>query len=194
MLSSRTLDVLNQLHVDNDAPRLILNELALAYSIPYFDLAVGIEAKDGDVSIAGGRVAIALPGGPCLHCMRQLDIDEARFFLSTTEQQAFMREHGYVRGMDVRAPAVVSLNATVAAVAANEFAVFVSGVRPVNVYTDIDLLGGGRSTKSQWITPIRQEVNAECIQCIAAGTGDGVGIERYAITPSREQSRQLSLS
>jgi molybdopterin-synthase adenylyltransferase len=166
---------------DNDAPRLILNELALAYGIPYFDLGSGIEAEHGKVESAGGRVAVVVPGGPCLVCMGQINTEEARFFLSTPEQQAFQIERGYVRGMKVKAPSVVSINAAVAAAAVNEFAIFVSGLRPVNTYTEIDLLGVGRPLRSQWMTPNRVEAKPGCVQCMIAGTGDDAGIDRYGI-------------
>ncbi len=55
--------------VDNDGARLILNELALAYRIPYFDIGVGINASDGTVSEAGSQVDAVIPGGRCLNCM-----------------------------------------------------------------------------------------------------------------------------
>lgn len=168
--------------VDNDGARLILNELALAYEIPYFDLAVGVYAEKGRVEAAGGRLCAVVPGGPCLYCMDEIDPEEARFFLGSAEERAFQIVHGYVRGMNVQAPAVVSLNATLAAMAANEFAVFVSGVRPVNPYTEFDLLGAGRPLKSQWVAPRRVEKLSGCIECTLAGAGDGARIERYVRT------------
>jgi hypothetical protein len=82
--------------------------------------------------------------------MGEIDPTEARFFLSTEEERAFQVERGYVRGMNVKAPAVVSLNAALAAMAVNELAVLVSGVRPVSYYTEFDLLGVGRPVGSQW--------------------------------------------
>src|SRR5207249_1592403 len=129
--------------------RLTLNEIAVAYGIPYFDLAVGIDAEDGRVTGAGGRVAVVLPDGPCIHCMGEIDANEARFNLSAPEEQAQQIARGYVRGMNVRAPAVVSLNGAIAAAATNEFAIFVSGLRPVHPYIELDLLGVGRCIKSQ---------------------------------------------
>jgi molybdopterin/thiamine biosynthesis adenylyltransferase len=167
--------------VDNDGARLILNELALAYGIPYFDLAVGIDAEDGRVSVAGGRVTVVLPGEPCLHCMGEIDLDEARFYLSSKREQDFNIHHGYVRGMLVPSPSVVSLNAAIAAAAANEFAVFVSGVRNVNRYTELDLLGAARPHSSQWLTPRHVKPNPACIQCTVAEKEDSACIERYAI-------------
>ena len=165
---------------DNDGARLVLNEVALAYAIPYFDLGSGIDAQHGKVESAGGRVAVVIPDGPCLMCMGEINTEEARFFLSTPDQQAFQIERGYVRGMNLKAPSVVSLNAAVAAAAANEFAIVVSGLRPLNAFTEIDLLGIARPLKSQWVTPKRVEAHLGCVQCMIAGTGDEAGVDRYA--------------
>jgi hypothetical protein len=63
--------------VDNDGARLVLNELAVSYGIPYFDLGVGIEAPEGRITEAGGQLAVVLPGGPCLLCMEMLDKEAA---------------------------------------------------------------------------------------------------------------------
>lgn len=167
---------------DNDAPRLILNELALAYGIAYFDLAVGIDVEAGRVTTAGGRVAIVRPGGPCLNCMGEIDAEEVRFFLSSPEQQSLQIARGYVHGLDVKAPSVVSLNATVAGLAASEFAVYVSGLRSVNAYTELDLLGTGRAVAGQWVTPRRVQQDPGCVQCAVAGLGDAAGVGRYAVT------------
>lgn len=166
--------------VDNDGARLILNELALAYGIPYFDLAVGIEAADGIVSIAGGRVAIVLPSGPCLKCMGEIDVEEASYFLAPSTEQAQRIKRGYVRGVDIPAPAVVSLNAAIAAMAVNEFAVLVSGIRPVNLFSEYDLMGSGRPVKGQWLTPAHVKSDTDCVQCAVAGLGDKANVERYA--------------
>ena len=69
--------------VDNDGARLVLNELALAYRIPYFDLGVGINATDGVVSEAGGQVTAVVPSGPCLNCMDLIDREEASYILAS---------------------------------------------------------------------------------------------------------------
>jgi molybdopterin/thiamine biosynthesis adenylyltransferase/proteasome lid subunit RPN8/RPN11 len=171
---------------DNDAPRLILNELAVAYRIPYFDLAVGIEVEDGTVKNAGGRVAIVVPEGPCLLCMGEIDVDEARFFLSSPEEQAFQVARRYVKGMQVRVPSVVSLNGVVAGIAANEFAIYIAGLRPINVFTELDVFGVARSVKSQWVTPLQAVANPDCLHCSFAGIGDAAGIERYALTDNQD--------
>ena len=170
--------------VDNDGARLILNELALAYDIPYIDLAVGIDARDGVLSDAGGRVVFVLPGGPCLHCMGEIDQREAYFFLATDEDRRIQIERGYVEGMDVKAPAVVSLNSALASIACNEIAMYVTNGRVVNLYTELDLLGRGRSMKGQWVTPRYVQKFDGCVQGSTAGLADKTNIERYAIVRS----------
>jgi molybdopterin/thiamine biosynthesis adenylyltransferase/proteasome lid subunit RPN8/RPN11 len=183
---SRALDALKGVDVilgcvDNDGARLVLNELAVAYGIPYFDLAVGIDADDGAIEQAGGRLAVVLPGGPCLLCMDEIDRIEARYFLSTPEQQADQRERGYVTGMDIPAPSVVSLNATVASLALNELALYLSGARLVNPLTELDLLGVARPLAAQWAVPQRITRNPGCVTCTQAWLGDASGLSRYAI-------------
>ena len=183
----RVLDALKRVDVlfgcvDNDGARLVLNELAVAYNIPYFDLAVGIDATEGLIGQAGGRLAAVLPGGPCLLCMDEIDRVEARYFLSTPEQQAEQRRRGYVTGMDVPAPSVVSLNGAIASMALNEFAIYVSGSRPVSPLMELDLLGNGRSLAAQWTVPRRVARNPGCVTCAQAGMGDASGLIRYALS------------
>jgi molybdopterin/thiamine biosynthesis adenylyltransferase len=165
--------------VDNDGARLILNELALAYGIPYFDLAVGIQVADGLVTEAGGRVAVVTSEGPCLYCMGEIDPHEAGYFLVTPEQQRVQIQRGYISGLDAKAPAVVSLNGLVAAAAVNEFAVLISGIRPITFFIDYDLLGIGRQTKSQYLTPVSKKKNDSCVECAYRGIGDQAILERY---------------
>lgn len=164
--------------VDNDGARLVLNELALAYRIPYFDLGVGINATDGVVSEAGGQVAAVVPSGPCLNCMGLIDREEASYILASPEEQEFQRARGYVEGMDVPAPSVVSLNGSVVNAAVTEFAVYISGIRSVNYRTDLDLLGTGRMP-AQWVVPTRVRKRKGCVQCVVADQADDADIGRY---------------
>lgn len=183
--SLEALDVLKGVDVifgcvDNDGARLVINELALAYCIPYFDLAAGIIADSNEkINDIGGRVLVVLPGGPCLYCMNEIDISEASFYLASDQEKTERIQRGYVTGVDVPAPAVVSLNGLVASVAVNEFAIYVSGLRKVNVFSSIDVLGIGRATKGQWVTPQLAKGSADCLQCALTGVGDRSNIMRY---------------
>jgi len=166
--------------VDNDGARLILNEFAKAYNIPLIDIAVGIYVEDGTLASIGGRVVIVTSDGPCLYCMGEIDIDEASYFLSSPTNREEQRARGYITGMDVKAPSVESLNAFVSAAAILEFQVLISGIRPVNVYSEYDLLGNGRSTKGQWMTPREVVQQNSCVYCINSGIGANTNIERYS--------------
>lgn len=167
--------------VDNDGARLVLNELCRAYSIPYFDLGVGLEADSGKVISAGGRVASIIPGGPCLRCLGEIDQKEARYFLSSAQDQETERQLGYVEGLDEPAPAVISLNATIASIAVNEFTVFITGARNVSHYLEYDLLGRAYEVPSQRIDRRTESQRSGCVLCAVEGIGDKVEIERYII-------------
>jgi len=172
--------------VDNDGARLVVNELALAYRVPYFDLASGLAAGNGDVS-GGGRVSFVDADGPCLACAGDIDLDEARHHLDSPALQAHRRRAGYVADLEVPAPAVVSVNGVVASVAVNELAMLVSGTRCVPPKIDFDLVGEGRGgNPAQWVTPVRVGRRAGCVECAKAGAGDSTRLDRYheAAAPS----------
>lgn len=181
-----TLDLLKAVDViigcvDNDGARLVLNDLAVAYAIPYLDLGVGIDAHDGNLREAGGRLAAVVPGGPCLLCMDEIDTAEARYFLASPEQQAEQRDRRYITGIDVPAPSVVSLNGSLASAALNELALYISGQRPINPLTEFDLLGTARSVSAQWAVPQRVARNSGCTTCATAGRGDAANVDRYRL-------------
>ena len=172
--------------VDNDGARLILNELARAYDLLYIDLASGINVDDdGSISAAGGRVAVVTPGGPCLTVSGR-SMPKKRGTTSALRKNAPTNPAGYVHGIDVPSPSVVSLNAAVASAAINELAVILSGLRPLNVFTELEVLGTGHQHKGQWMVPRRVAANPDCVACSASGQGDRVHIERY-IHPAYER-------
>lgn len=165
--------------VDNDGARLILNELSLAYLVPLIDCGVEIEVKDGTVHEAGGRANMVLPGGPCLCCMGQIDIEEVRLALASSEEVQNARELGYVRGDPEPSPSVVSLNGLIASTAVTEFLNLVTGLRPPSSFLIYDLLGRGRGRDAQWLAPQKAQKTDGCFECTLEGTGDQVRLERY---------------
>ena len=160
--------------VDSDSARLILNELALAYQVPYIDSGVGIAAIEGRIAEAGGRVIVWVPGRPCLLCAAEIDVRIAAEELENEDQRRFRREHGYVSGADVPAPSVISLNATVASIAVTEFLALATGVRQSQCYTYYDLL-------EQRMGPRIVRANDNCVACAVAAFGDRVNIQRYGL-------------
>lgn len=165
--------------VDNDGARLVLNELALAYEIPYFDIASAIHVSNGGpIESIGARFVAVVGDGPCLHCVDEIDTEEARFYLATPDQRAIARARGYAP--NVKAPAVVSLNGLIASVLVNEFAMWCSGLRPLNRFMELELLDLVRQP-GQWLTPRSgADRRPDCIECTYRGVRDGLALERYS--------------
>ena len=165
--------------VDSDSGRLILNEFALAYMIPYIDTGVGIDVADGVIAAAGGRVVVWTPQRPCLLCANEINVRVAAEELETEEQRMFRREHGYVTGHDLPAPSVVSLNGTIASLAVTEFLSLVTGVRLTNHYTYYDFL-------EQRVGPRLVRSNPQCVACANYGLGDKANLQRYYLQHDRQ--------
>jgi len=172
--------------VDTDAGRLILNEFCVAYMTPYVDCGVGIEAKDARIIEAGGRIVTWVPGRPCLHCCREINLSIAAEELETEGQRAFRRQHGYVAGAVVPEPAVMSLNGTVASMAVTEVLALCAGLRPTIHYSYYDFL-------AQRAGPRLIQSDPRCVVCANLGKGDEAGLQRYSRTafdsPSDRQPR-----
>jgi molybdopterin/thiamine biosynthesis adenylyltransferase len=113
---------------DKDGPRAILNELCATYRKPYIDLASDVP----EPGIYGGRVCVSMEGNGCLDCLGLLDRKAVRRYLETAEQRE--REdniYGIDRGaLEAKGPSVSPVNGVVASLAATEFMVTVTGLRP----------------------------------------------------------------
>lgn len=112
---------------DKDGPRAILNELCAAHERPYIDLASDVP----EPSVYGGRVCVAWDGNGCLSCLDQLDQDDVRLYLATqAEREQENAIYGIPRAtLGDRGPAVSPVNGVIAALAATEFMVAVTGMR-----------------------------------------------------------------
>jgi molybdopterin/thiamine biosynthesis adenylyltransferase len=117
--------------VDNDGPRLVLNELALAYMIPYIDCAVGINVDENRME-AGGRIVVVQPDSPCLICCKEIDTEEASNYLAPPAELRLRKIRGYVSGAELMSPAVVSLNGAVSSAAVTEFLFLMTGLKPAH--------------------------------------------------------------
>lgn len=112
---------------DEDGPRGILNELCAAYGKNYIDLASDVLESN----VYGGRVCVSWNGNGCLLCMGELDGHAVQRFLQTEAQRDVEdRIYGVNRALlDSKGPSVSPLNGVVAALAATEFMVGVTGMR-----------------------------------------------------------------
>ena len=125
------LDVLRELAtcdvlfgcMDSVDGRDLLNRLAAFYIIPYFDLGVRLDADgQGGVNVACGSVHYLLPGGSSLLSRRVYTPEGLRVAnLRRTNPGQFESElaEGYIKGVKVESPAVISVNGLCATLAVN---------------------------------------------------------------------------
>jgi hypothetical protein len=110
--------------MDSIEGRELLNRVAVFYSIPYFDLGIQLRADgSGSVETVCGSVHFLTPDGSSLlsrgvYTPEMLGAEALR--RTNPERYASELKEGYVRGVPVGAPAVISVNGFCAAMAVNE--------------------------------------------------------------------------
>ncbi len=113
---------------DSNAVRIASNRLCLAHGIPYIDCGTGALVTDGVLRAAGGQVIIVLPGSCyCLHCSDMFNVENAMKEFLPNDEKKRQEEQGYIKGVQIAAPQVYSLNMMVASVAVWTFQRMVSG-------------------------------------------------------------------
>lgn len=110
--------------VDSADGRDLANRIATYYLIPYLDVGVRIDA-DGHGSISQACLAIhyLIPGGSSLlsrGVITTSQITSDSLHRRNPAAYAEQVERGYIRGVNVERPAVISLNALAATTAVNE--------------------------------------------------------------------------
>lgn len=109
--------------MDSVDGRDLLNRLAAFYMIPYFDLGVRLDADGkGGVEVACGSVHYLLPGGSSLLSRQVYTSERLRVAnLRRTNPEQFESElaEGYIKGVKVESPAVISVNGLCATLAVN---------------------------------------------------------------------------
>lgn len=181
LMSVKALQALREVDLvvgctDTDGSRLVLNEFAKAYLLPYVDCGSGIDVEQGSIVRLGGRVTVALPDGPCLLCAREIDTRLAQEELETPQERELRRQHGYVAGAEVPEPSVVSLNGVVASLAVGEIIALVTGWRFVTLHQTYYGEGRACSLPARRITQ-----SPDCFVCHSQlGRGDAANMQRYA--------------
>jgi hypothetical protein len=107
--------------VDNDRTRAVLNRFAYQYLIPVIDIGVRLDARSGTVRAAAGRVSIVGTGATCLRCSHHVDPERIRAESLPEGEREKLEEEGYIMGVTEPAPAVISLNATIAGLGVTGF-------------------------------------------------------------------------
>jgi hypothetical protein len=103
---------------DSQGSRAVLNQLSYQFLLPVIDMGVSIVTEDGHVSHIAGRVNMLAPGLGCFVCGQLLDPEAVRVDLLTDFERA---ADPYVVGSREPAPAVISLNSTIASLAVTMF-------------------------------------------------------------------------
>ncbi|MFE3205721.1 HesA/MoeB/ThiF family protein [Embleya sp. NPDC059237] len=149
--------------VDNHGARLVLNQLAVQYVIPYLDAGTGARIDDTNrVTHVGGQVQAVLPGIGCLECRGFIDARRAAFDLAPPHVRSREIAHGY--GTRDPAPSVVFLNGVVASLLVAQAVQLLSGALPapsggsVPAITLYDLL-------SPSLAPVGVEPTETCPTC-----------------------------
>jgi len=160
--------------LDDDATRLVLSELCLAYELNLIDLASDVVPDDAGLRY-GGRVCVCQNGNGCLVCMDSIDPrDLDRQF----EDDHAKRDREAIYGVDKAVlgstgPSVVSINGIIASVAVTEFMVAVTGLRQPQRHLEYH----GHTGK---VTVCQNPPLVDCWYCRNLfGAGASADVERY---------------
>jgi hypothetical protein len=110
--------------VDSADGRDALNRIAAFYTIPYIDVGVHLQADGcGGVQQVCAAVHYLIPDGSSLLSRRVITSEQVRaesLHRRAPEQYAALRKEGYIQGVNVDSPAVISINGFAASHAVNE--------------------------------------------------------------------------
>lgn len=109
---------------DSHGSRAVLQQVSYQYLIPCIDMGTALAAAEGKISHISGRVQLLSPGLACFTCGGLLNAEQVRRdMLTAFERQA----DTYIDGAREPAPAVISINSTVASIATTVLLSVVAG-------------------------------------------------------------------
>jgi molybdopterin/thiamine biosynthesis adenylyltransferase len=175
--SKVTLNVLKESDLifgcmDNDGARLFLNQLSLAYNIPYIDSASDIDIESREF---GGRVIFIDGENGCLQCLDEIDSNEARYYLEDSNARKDQKAIYGIPKEEVNqgGPSVVSLNGIIASLAVTEFLAFATKIRDPITFSSYY---GSRGISANR----KVEKKDECFYCNKIkGLKDNAGLEEF---------------
>ena len=104
---------------DNHASRFTIQQLAFKYYVPFITAGVNITVDDGKILDMSGEIILIRMGDKvCLTCLKRLKFNEIAKQLHPDKnvREGLVRK-GYVQGLDVKEPAVKTLNTHLATLA-----------------------------------------------------------------------------
>lgn len=153
------------LATDTEASRLFINRFCVQYLIPMISAGTRIIVReDGTLDEIIGEIAVVLPGPEmgCLLCADAIDVHEAAFQVSGGVLRYHALRQGYIKGEDIKEPAVRHLNGIVANMALLEIHNLVCGFKPqTEIITFMPLTGE--------VVVQRIEKNPNCFTCGRGG-------------------------
>ena len=114
---------------DNHASRFTIQQLAFKYYVPFITAGVNITVEDGKIRDMSGEIILIRMGDKvCLTCLKRLKYNEIakQIHPDKNVREGLVRK-GYVQGLDVKEPAVKTLNTHLATLAVDTL---------VNQYTE----------------------------------------------------------
>jgi len=130
---------------DNHWSRAVLNQLSYQYLVPVIDMGVQLVVESGRLTHAAGKVVRLGPGFPCLWCYGDITSERVMEENLPPADRARLAREGYVRGLDVPHPSVVTFNTSVSSAAVTEFLKAITrtpGFEPAVVRLNFDFLAG----------------------------------------------------
>ncbi len=110
--------------LDSADGRDALNRIAAFYTIPYIDVGVHLQADGhGGVQQVCAAIHYLIPDGSSLLSRRVITAEQVRaesLHRRSPEQYAALRKEGYIQGVNVDSPAVISINGFAASHSVNE--------------------------------------------------------------------------
>jgi molybdopterin/thiamine biosynthesis adenylyltransferase len=158
--------------VDNDGARLVLNELCLAYEIPFFDVASEIITESSEY---GGHVVSVVDGQACLFCLDLINSVEANKHLQNAEAR---KDWKAIYGIEKNVlgdtgPSVVSINGIMASMVVTEFMLRATGIRDSKRFL---IYRGSRGI----VAENKDSPNADCYYCkCIRGKSEKSDVDRY---------------
>lgn len=181
VLSPKVLKLLKRADViisgtDTYSSRIVLNQLAVQYLIPYIDLGFGMETDNEQKKLmsAGGKIITFIPGNWCFNCLGEINQRELQLELMSEEDRDRQVTRGYISGIDMPNPSVIFLNMIVASLGICEFLNLLVPFKKRSGYIFYDML----STKL-WNMEVKQKTECPicCPEAEILGRGDALILE-----------------
>lgn len=145
---------------DSHGSRAILNQLAYQYLVPIIDMGVVISVQNLTIRDIVARTQLLAPGIACMVCGNLLDSELIRRDLLSDFER---KNDPYILNDVEPAPAVISLNSTIASLAITMFLNSVTGVPGTSRFLNYNAITGV-------VRPAFCEPYPSCIVCSKTGS------------------------